>query len=394
MKIIMSEEQEVLEEPSEPSVVPTTTAKELESPTKAAKASKATKDVPAAATKKRKRKTGDKKRPSNKPRRPMSAYNYFFRDERPKVLVEVEESGVITGEASKQQKSALFSEVGRRVAAKWRKITKEDLERYQKMADSDMERYRGELKEYQLEQARKRHLEEGALAAAGAASAGHFPTAADAGNGHLLASATAAGVPGTATIQDLMLARSRLEGMGQFQGGGQQHQQMAGLLGQLGGDNNNFQGGFGQLGYTNQYNSLLQPNPLPPGADMSMLFAAQQQQQNRGQDSQLQQLVANALLRERLMGGGGNQMMQQQQQPRQDQPPQQQDPFAAALLMMQQQQRQQEEQQLSRLQALLSGNQGSAALQSYLAGNQQQQAFFNPNNSQNGVGESESQEGN
>lgn len=103
----------------------------------------------------------EKKRPTDKPRRPMSAYNFFFREQRPKVLREAEAAGLIlpAGTTRREQKSALFSDVGRRVADKWRAISKAELDIYKKMADDDMERYQKEKSEYELEQVRQRHLE-------------------------------------------------------------------------------------------------------------------------------------------------------------------------------------------------------------------------------------------
>lgn len=103
----------------------------------------------------------EKKRPTDKPRRPMSAYNFFFREQRPKVLREAEAAGLIlpAGSTRREQKSALFSDVGRRVADKWRAISKAELDVYKKMADGDMARYHKEKSEYELEQVRQRHLE-------------------------------------------------------------------------------------------------------------------------------------------------------------------------------------------------------------------------------------------
>jgi len=114
----------------------------------------------------------EKKRMTDKPKRPMSAYNFFFREQRPKVLREAEAAGLIlpAGTTRREQKSALFSDVGRRVAGKWRAISKAELDIYKKMADDDMERYQKEKSEYELEQVRQRNLES---VYASCASSGH-----------------------------------------------------------------------------------------------------------------------------------------------------------------------------------------------------------------------------
>jgi hypothetical protein len=86
-----------------------------------------------------------------KPKRPMSAYNFFFREERAKILVSEGRAHGTTGNESSQLGSSskmTFENMGRMIAARWKAIDPVSLTRYTSMAEEDGVRYRGEMKRY------------------------------------------------------------------------------------------------------------------------------------------------------------------------------------------------------------------------------------------------------
>jgi hypothetical protein len=107
------------------------------------------------------------KKPRDMPKRPLSAYNYFFRTERGKFVaeqaekeaaescptapeaVQAEEQGV------EKVKSSLFSTMGKTIAKRWKEIVPEELEKYKALAAEDSIRYRAEMDEYHAGRARK-----------------------------------------------------------------------------------------------------------------------------------------------------------------------------------------------------------------------------------------------
>ncbi|KAL7468312.1 hypothetical protein ACHAXS_008530 [Conticribra weissflogii] len=74
----------------------------------------------------------------SKPKRPISAYNFFFRDERNNILAE----------AQHDQSPKTFEEIGRIIGKRWREINDEKLETYKEMAAEDTVRYQEEMKSY------------------------------------------------------------------------------------------------------------------------------------------------------------------------------------------------------------------------------------------------------
>mmetsp|Transcript_8910 Transcript_8910/g.17042 ORF Transcript_8910/g.17042 Transcript_8910/m.17042 type:complete len:444 (+) Transcript_8910:316-1647(+) len=112
-------------------------------------------------TKDTKQKTSRAQKDPNKPKRPLSAYNLFFREERARMIAELQtpqngkqESGEATNgdgqPAKKKQKltGVGFKPMAQRVASKWKALDKESLAVYEKMAAEDLRRYRQEMKEY------------------------------------------------------------------------------------------------------------------------------------------------------------------------------------------------------------------------------------------------------
>lgn len=114
--------------------------------------------IPFAAKKPR------KKKPKDKPKRPLSAYNYFFREEREKItrflLNKDDTYGVETGLDPAQTRELMtengkvkFEEVGKLIGKRWKSLAEdsageEKVKRYSSLAATDAERYKKELREY------------------------------------------------------------------------------------------------------------------------------------------------------------------------------------------------------------------------------------------------------
>lgn len=104
--------------------------------------------------KKRGRKPTKNKRPEDMPTRPLSAYNYFFREQRvlwldtkPDVLDKTKEFAPEPD--GRKVKSRLFETMAKEIARRWKEIPPSIRQRYVSMAEQDMKRYRSELEQYQ-----------------------------------------------------------------------------------------------------------------------------------------------------------------------------------------------------------------------------------------------------
>jgi hypothetical protein len=95
------------------------------------------------AKKSKKSATAKRKKPKDMPRRPLSAYNIFFREERRRILEE-REAGQLG------QVTSLFSTMGKEIARRWKKLSPEQIVKYADLANQDMERYRREMELYNL----------------------------------------------------------------------------------------------------------------------------------------------------------------------------------------------------------------------------------------------------
>jgi len=98
-----------------------------------------------------------KKKPKDKPKRPLSAYNYFFQSERQRILNYLhrnpsdvfpepvvdaeEESRLWTG-----TKKVSFEEMGKLIGRRWKSMGSEEMKKYKTLAAGDAERYKKELK--------------------------------------------------------------------------------------------------------------------------------------------------------------------------------------------------------------------------------------------------------
>jgi len=105
-----------------------------------------------------------KKKPKDKPKRPLSAYNYFFREEREKItkflLNKDDTYGIETGldpehtrEMMTEKGKVKFEEVGKLIGKRWKSLGEtpkgeEEVKRYASLASLDAERYKKELRDY------------------------------------------------------------------------------------------------------------------------------------------------------------------------------------------------------------------------------------------------------
>lgn len=79
------------------------------------------------------------KRNNAKPKRPLTPYNVFFKEQRRLILLQ---SGGQSGG---------FAELARKIATRWKAITPEEYEACKKKAAEDKQRYSMEMKEFSLE---------------------------------------------------------------------------------------------------------------------------------------------------------------------------------------------------------------------------------------------------
>jgi hypothetical protein len=115
-------------------------------------------------------------------------FNFFFREEREKLmaervagtgaLVEAEQRGIDEGKDANTRKKELFALVGKIIAERWKHVTPQELERLKGLADEDMVRFNDEMSEYQINVARKKRVKDEATAstAAGAAASAAVAT--------------------------------------------------------------------------------------------------------------------------------------------------------------------------------------------------------------------------
>lgn len=96
----------------------------------------------------RRRSSEIRKKPKDMPRRPLSAYNFFFREERARVLAERKAANLMP--PSGKPDPELFATMGKTIAARWKALDTVEYQRFESMAEQDMKRYRGEMEIYQL----------------------------------------------------------------------------------------------------------------------------------------------------------------------------------------------------------------------------------------------------
>lgn len=118
-----------------------------------------------------------KKKPKDKPKRPLSAYNFFFKEEREKILKVVlaedpekekaendpasedflkeEQLGKLRKEGGKVS----FEEMGKLIGQRWKNIDPDRLTRFSELAAEDTERYKKEMVDYNGRQEAKMRSE-------------------------------------------------------------------------------------------------------------------------------------------------------------------------------------------------------------------------------------------
>lgn len=83
-----------------------------------------------------------RKKPKDAPKRPLSGYNVFFKEERRRIL-------------DADEPDMDFRSIAKTVGGRWRALSDEAKSRYKVMAAPDMDRYRLEMKEYREKNAGK-----------------------------------------------------------------------------------------------------------------------------------------------------------------------------------------------------------------------------------------------
>ena len=105
---------------------------------------------------------------NGKPKRPLSAYNFFFRDERARIIADKKASGdldVVSPANSNRvypkhktpHRKISFESLGKLIASRWKALDEPTRQRYHQMAEQDSDRYRAEMKVfYERENAKRR----------------------------------------------------------------------------------------------------------------------------------------------------------------------------------------------------------------------------------------------
>lgn len=104
-----------------------------------------------------------KRKPKDKPKRPLSAYNYFFKEERVKILkavlgedgkevnptdVDPDMDDEILKRLKKDGGKVSFEEMGKLIGQRWKVISAERKAHYDALAKADTERYKKEMEAY------------------------------------------------------------------------------------------------------------------------------------------------------------------------------------------------------------------------------------------------------
>lgn len=116
-----------------------------------------------------------RKKPKDKPKRPLSAYNFFFKEEREKILkivlaedpskVENDKDSIdyiddaMLARLKKEGGKVSFEEMGKLIGQRWKGIDPDRLSKYSEMAAEDTERYKNEMQSYNGRQEAKMRSE-------------------------------------------------------------------------------------------------------------------------------------------------------------------------------------------------------------------------------------------
>ena len=125
----------------------------------------------ALSNKKEKRKI-PRKKSKDKPKRPLSAYNIFFKEERSRILDKKNakaaaaaakncDDSSTTKSSSKSGKAKVgFENLAKMIGQRWQNLTSDQVEYYKKEADKDMVRYKKEMEIYSEKQKNKAQQKE------------------------------------------------------------------------------------------------------------------------------------------------------------------------------------------------------------------------------------------
>mmetsp|Transcript_25888 Transcript_25888/g.51872 ORF Transcript_25888/g.51872 Transcript_25888/m.51872 type:complete len:152 (-) Transcript_25888:247-702(-) len=80
-------------------------------------------------------------KPKDAPKRPLSGYNYFFKDERVRIL----EAGI--------HGTMGFQTMAKTVGSRWKALSEDERTPYKERAKADMVRYRRQMKDYKAKKA-------------------------------------------------------------------------------------------------------------------------------------------------------------------------------------------------------------------------------------------------
>lgn len=100
------------------------------------------------------------KKPKDKPKRPLSAYNLFFQSERERLLhgddePPLEHVATAGGSEGKSDGRIGFAALAKEVASKWKGLSPEQKIPFEERAKIEKERYKGELEEWKKNQVRR-----------------------------------------------------------------------------------------------------------------------------------------------------------------------------------------------------------------------------------------------
>lgn len=135
-----------------------------------------------------------KKKPKDKPKRPLSAYNFFFKEEREKIIKVVlaedpsavkqdpDDDGFLDAETigrlKKEGGKVSFEEMGKIIGQRWKNIDPDRLSKYSELAAVDTERYKTEMQAYNGRQEAKMRSEalKPPVSFAGSSAGGAMPS--------------------------------------------------------------------------------------------------------------------------------------------------------------------------------------------------------------------------
>mmetsp|Transcript_50153 Transcript_50153/g.144520 ORF Transcript_50153/g.144520 Transcript_50153/m.144520 type:complete len:351 (-) Transcript_50153:172-1224(-) len=96
-------------------------------------------------------------KPKDYPKRPLSAYNVFFKETREQILAQKAKEEKPSDE--KRDHKLDFQTMAKEIASRWKSLDPKEKERVEKLAKKDMLRYRDEVKAYEEEMVKKNRAE-------------------------------------------------------------------------------------------------------------------------------------------------------------------------------------------------------------------------------------------